>query len=80
MGVGFYLYFTVNRNSGTNSNIFLVVLLPQNSCQDVCDSNGLEDRSSIDIGTTDKTVVVNFWDFAVDRNFDLGSSYPQTVE
>ena len=68
-GVGFSLFFTVNRDSGTHSNIFLVVLLPQNICQNVCDSNGLEEGSSIYIGTEDKTVVVNFRDFAADRDF-----------
>ena len=68
-GVGFSLFFTVNRGSGTHSNIFLVVLLPENICRNVCDSNGLEKGSSIYIGTTDKKVVVNFRDFAADRDF-----------
>ena len=65
----FYLIFAVNRDSGTQSNIFLGVILVQNCCQNVCDSNGLEDTASIGSSTTDKKGVVNFRDFAADRNF-----------
>ena len=59
----------MNRDSGTHPNIFLGIILPQNSCQNVCDSNGLEDRASIGSGTTNEKVVVIFKDFAADRDF-----------
>ena len=69
-GYGFFsLFFAVNRDSGTHSNIFLGIILPLNSCQIVCDSNGLEDGASICSGTTNKKGMVNFRNFAEDRNF-----------
>ena len=59
----------MNRDSGIYPNIFLGVILPYNSCQNVCDSNGLEDRAVIGSSTTDKKGVVIFRDFAEDRDF-----------
>ena len=64
----FYI-FTVNRDSGTHPNIFFRIILPQNSCQNVRDSNGLEDRASIGISTTDKKGVVIFKNFVADKHF-----------
>ena len=68
-GVWFFFIFAVNRDSGTHPNIFLGIILPQNSCQNVYDSNGSEGRASIDSSTTDKKGVVIFRDFAADRDF-----------
>ena len=59
----------MNRDPGTHPNIFLGVILPKNSCQNLCDSNGLEDRTIIGSGSTDKKGVVIFRDFAADRDF-----------
>ena len=42
-GAVFFCIFAVNKDSGTHPNIFLEITLLQNSCQDVCDSNGLVD-------------------------------------
>ena len=74
-----FLYFAVNRDSGTNPNIFL-------SCQNVCDSNVLEDRTIIGSDTIDKRV----WSFsgisqrieilAYISSCSLRSNYSKTVE
>ena len=58
--VWFCFIFALNRNSDTHPNIFLGIMLPQNSCQIVYDSNGSEGRASIDRSTTDKRV----WSFS----------------
>ena len=58
----------MDRDSGTHSNIFLGIILPQNSCQNVCDSKDLEDRASVGSATTDKKGVIIFMDFAADRH------------
>ena len=50
---------------------FLGIILPLNSCQNVCDSNGLEGRAIISSDTIDKKGVVIFWDFAADRDFGI---------
>ena len=68
-GVCFFFIFAVNSDSGTHPNIFLGIILPQNNCQNVCDSNSLEDRVSIGNGTTDKEGEVIFKDFAADIGF-----------
>ena len=65
----FFCIFAVNKNFGTHPNIFLGIILPYNSCQNVCDSNGLEDRAISGSSTTDKKGVVIFRDFAEDRDF-----------
>ena len=60
----------MNRDSGTaHPNIFLGIILPQNNCQKICDSNSLEVRASTDSGSTDKKGVVIFKNFAADRDF-----------
>ena len=69
-GVWFFCIFAVNRDSGTHSNIFLGTILPQNSCQNVCDSNSLENMVITFSGTTDKMDMVIFRDFTEDRDFD----------
>ena len=67
--VWFFFIFAVNRDCDTHPNIFLGIILSQKSCQNVYDSNGSEDRESIDSGTTDKKDVVIFKDLAADRDF-----------
>ena len=69
-GVWFLFIFARNNDSGTHPNMFLGILLPQNSCQNVYDSNGSDYRASIDSSTTDKKGVVIFRDFTADRDFD----------
>ena len=59
----------MNRDSGTHPSMFLGIILPHNSCQNVHDSNGSDDRAGIDSSTTDKKGVVTFRDFAADRDF-----------
>ena len=68
-GVLFFFIFAVNRDSGTHPNILLGIVLPQNSCQNVCDSNGLEDRASINSGIINKKGVIIFRDFVMHRDF-----------
>ena len=68
-GMWFSFIFAVNRDFSTDPNIFLKIILPQNSCQNVCDPNDLGDRASIDSSTTDKMGVVIFKGFAEDRDF-----------
>ena len=62
-GMWFFLIFAVNRDSGTHPKIFLGIILPQNSCQNVYDSNGLKDRASIESTTTDKKSCDHFQGF-----------------
>ena len=85
-GVWFFFIFAVNRDSGTHPNIFLGIILTQNSCQNECDSESLEDRASVGRATTDKKV----WSFSgISQRIEilahitccsLGSNYPKTVE
>ena len=70
-GVCVFLYFAEIRDSGTHPNIILGIISPQNSCQNVLDSNGLEDRASIGSSTTNKKGVVIFRNFAEDRDFGI---------
>ena len=68
-GCDHFCLFAVNRDSGIHPIIFLGVILPWNSWQNVCDSNGLEERAIIGSGTTDEKGVVVFRNFAADRDF-----------
>ena len=68
-GVWFFFSFAVNRDSGTHPNKLLGIILPQNNCQNECDSKSLEDRASTDSGSIDKEGVVNFKDFTADGDF-----------
>ena len=77
--VWFFQYFAVNRDSGTNPNVFLI-------CQNVCDSNGLEDRAIIGSGTTHKKggsfsrILQRIETLAHITCCSLGSNYSKTVE
>ena len=68
-GVWFFFIFAFSIDSGAHSNMFFGIILPHKSCENVYDSNGSDDRASIDISTTDKKDVVIFRDFATDRDF-----------
>ena len=68
-GAWFFFIFAVNRDSGTHPYMFLGIILPQNSCQSVYDSNGSDVSASIDSSTTDKKCVVIFRDFTAYRDF-----------
>ena len=67
--VWLFCIFAVNRGSHAHPNIFLKIILPYNSCQNVCDSNGLEDGANIGYGTTEEKGVAIFRGFAEDRDF-----------
>ena len=68
-GMWFFFIFAMNRDSGTHLNTFLGIISPQNCSQNVYDSNGSEDRESINSSTTHKKGVVIFRDFAAERDF-----------
>ena len=76
--VWFFFIFAVIRDSGTHPNVFLGIILPQNSCQNLCNSNNLEDRASIGSGTTKKKDVVIFRDFTMDK--DCGTYHMLLLE
>ena len=69
-GVWFFI-LAVNSDSDTHPNIFLGIILLQNSCQNVhvYDSNGSKDRTIIVSGTTNKKGVIIFNNFTADRDF-----------
>ena len=56
----FFFIFAVNGDSGTHPKIFLGIILPQNSSQNVCDSNVSQDRASTDAALPIKRV----WSFS----------------
>ena len=66
-GAWFFFIDAVNSDSDTHPNVFLGIISLQNSCSN--DSNGSDDRTSIDSSTNNKMGVVIFKGFAVDRDF-----------